>query len=452
MKVWTVAFTVILFISEGMAVGSRFMGPDSANWQAVVQMDVSFHQGENAIIGVGTPRGVCVRSGGSWRYVAPDLRRPAFYHPQHLLYREIHFSPWSDGMAFLGYNTLSGGVRGSSGSIVPDIASSNWSGNLAIAGGSGAYNPTLGFVFSPRIADMAFSWIGDLYLSTNGGSVWAPKTGLGSYGALFVAVDEVYDSVLYAARQVGGQSPYRLYRSSNNGSNWTSVRQLSVNLPSDSAQHSGDMIANGDTLIFALNRLPKSADDPCGIYVSKDGGSTWSQPVTHTNVQRIVRDPNDHNALLAAAEGTIYRSHTGGVTWDPYITTLPSPNIVDIRKDPYSDTIYVATSDMGVYALYDLPASVDAGAQKPVAFTLQQNFPNPFNPSTMISFDLPRRSHVVLTVHDLLGRTVSTLVDGIEESGRHDVSFPGGDLASGIYFYRIQAEGVSQVRKMILQK
>ncbi len=83
-------------------------------------------------------------------------------------------------------------------------------------------------------------------------------------------------------------------------------------------------------------------------------------------------------------------------------------------------------------------------------FILAQNYPNPFNPATTISYELPRRSTVTLNVFDMLGRLVATLVDGMQEPGRHQVLFDGSNWSSGVYFYRLQAEGYTAVRKIVL--
>jgi len=78
--------------------------------------------------------------------------------------------------------------------------------------------------------------------------------------------------------------------------------------------------------------------------------------------------------------------------------------------------------------------------------------PNPFNPTTTISFALPEASHVKLTVFDLQGRVVTELVNGMRDAGVHEVTLDAGDLSSGLYFYRINAGDFSSVRKMILMK
>ncbi|GBD86196.1 hypothetical protein BMS3Abin03_00106 [bacterium BMS3Abin03] len=95
--------------------------------------------------------------------------------------------------------------------------------------------------------------------------------------------------------------------------------------------------------------------------------------------------------------------------------------------------------------------------EPPVEFTLAQNYPNPFNPSTKISFGLATDSKVTLTVYNLLGETVATLVNSNMAAGNHDVIFDAANLNSSVYFYRIEANGVdgsrfTSVRKMILTK
>jgi len=88
----------------------------------------------------------------------------------------------------------------------------------------------------------------------------------------------------------------------------------------------------------------------------------------------------------------------------------------------------------------------------PEKFTLNQNYPNPFNPSTTISFTLPESSNVELTVYDLNGRKVSTLVKQRVRAGEHSIVFDASSLTSGVYFYKLVTPSRSQTRKMTLIK
>jgi hypothetical protein len=86
----------------------------------------------------------------------------------------------------------------------------------------------------------------------------------------------------------------------------------------------------------------------------------------------------------------------------------------------------------------------------PQSFTLEQNYPNPFNPSTTITFELPKPSHVSLSVFDLLGREVSVLVNERRNAGAHEVKFDASGFSSGVYFYRLQAGDFVRTRKFVL--
>ncbi len=90
--------------------------------------------------------------------------------------------------------------------------------------------------------------------------------------------------------------------------------------------------------------------------------------------------------------------------------------------------------------------------QLPTEFSLSQNYPNPFNPSTEISFALPSASDVKLEVFNIMGQRVATLLDQHLEAGNHNVIWDGSQVASGIYFYRLDAGEFTKTRKMVLLK
>lgn len=92
------------------------------------------------------------------------------------------------------------------------------------------------------------------------------------------------------------------------------------------------------------------------------------------------------------------------------------------------------------------------GQEVAAVFSLEPNYPNPFNPSTKLSFSLPSQGKVTLKVMNILGQEIATLVDGIRPAGINEVVFDAKGLPSGVYFYRISAAGQTQTRKMILSK
>ncbi|MDX1430365.1 MAG: T9SS type A sorting domain-containing protein [Rhodothermales bacterium] len=88
----------------------------------------------------------------------------------------------------------------------------------------------------------------------------------------------------------------------------------------------------------------------------------------------------------------------------------------------------------------------------PTEFALGQNYPNPFNPSTTISFSLPTAEDVKLRVFNVLGAHVETLVAGPRTAGRYEVAWDASRLASGIYFYRLEAGGYSASKSLVVLK
>jgi flagellar hook assembly protein FlgD len=93
----------------------------------------------------------------------------------------------------------------------------------------------------------------------------------------------------------------------------------------------------------------------------------------------------------------------------------------------------------------------------PTAYALEQNYPNPFNPSTQIRYALPEEARVTISVYDLMGRKVRTLVNGVQSAGYRSVVWNatndmGRQVSAGVYIYSIQSGDFVQNRKLVLMK
>ena len=109
-----------------------------------------------------------------------------------------------------------------------------------------------------------------------------------------------------------------------------------------------------------------------------------------------------------------------------------------------------ARAYMGIGA--STATSTDGDTEVPVEYALHSNYPNPFNPVTTITFDLPATEHVTLAVYDVLGRQVAVLVDGLTQAGQHQVRFNGKRFASGTYIYRMSTATKTFTHTMVLVK
>ncbi|QQS35127.1 MAG: VCBS repeat-containing protein [Ignavibacteriales bacterium] len=95
---------------------------------------------------------------------------------------------------------------------------------------------------------------------------------------------------------------------------------------------------------------------------------------------------------------------------------------------------------------------IETGTTVPAEYQLFQNYPNPFNPSTKIKFHLAKSGLMRLSIYDALGTKVQTIYDGYKDAGEYEVDFNSGDLTSGLYIYRLEAESYSSTKKMMVLK
>jgi hypothetical protein len=101
---------------------------------------------------------------------------------------------------------------------------------------------------------------------------------------------------------------------------------------------------------------------------------------------------------------------------------------------------------------FDYSDEILAEVGSPTRFSLKQNFPNPFNPVTKIEFSLPDKQPVQLKIYDALGKEVRTLFNEEKSAGDHSINFNGDGLVSGVYYYKLSANGFSEIKKMLLLK
>jgi len=202
-----------------------------------------------------------------------------------------------------------------------------------------------------------------------------------------------------------------------------------------------------------------------GIFKSTDGGDSWANvtPTLGTFKSRVVEiNPNNDDDIFIGTNHGIWESKNGGVTWDSLnFSGLKSFTINDIAISNNGD-IFIAETGGSVQYIQGLITAInDSKINVPDNFKLEQNFPNPFNPSTIINYSIPaveRRGsslyNVTLKVYDVLGKEIATLVNEEKPAGKYQIKFDAKNLASGIYFYRLSAVNNTanfvQTRKMIL--
>lgn len=154
-----------------------------------------------------------------------------------------------------------------------------------------------------------------------------------------------------------------------------------------------------------------------------------------------------------------------GETNNIYENTLGDGEIDDIKgltgEGRYLRLLNISknSNDVGYilkeFEIYGNPKPVTAVSEEniiPGRFSLEQNYPNPFNPTTIISYSVPREGMVSLTIFDVLGKTIATIVNEHQNSGKHEVKFDAAAISSGIYFYKLSFENKFITKKLILLK
>ena len=149
------------------------------------------------------------------------------------------------------------------------------------------------------------------------------------------------------------------------------------------------------------------------------------------------------------------RYENGTITADSLLASISGGSMSSFGTDQLNELYIVGFgTNASIYRFAGPGPSTEIPAVPPGAhsFGLDQNFPNPFNPSTVIGYQIPAAAHVTLRVFDILGQEVATLVDGIQSSGSYRVTFNAAGKSSGVYFYRLQAGDYVKVRELILMR
>lgn len=202
------------------------------------------------------------------------------------------------------------------------------------------------------------------------------------------------------------------------------------------------------------------------IFRTTNRGQTWtniSGDFPNLNVTGVVAHPTNSNILFASTTWYgVFKTTNGGANWFRWMNGMPKTLWVEalayVDSSAINGKFYVVAGSHGRGAWVreaggDETATSAASGEQPLRFALGQNFPNPFNPSTSIMFELPAKDRVTLEVFDINGKVVREVIRGQEyPAGTHRVRFDASGLASGTYFYRLTSARFSSVKKMMLVK
>jgi choice-of-anchor A domain-containing protein/uncharacterized repeat protein (TIGR01451 family) len=312
-----------------------------------------------------------------------------------------------------------------------------------------------------------------LFSSTDNGISWN-NLGLSNFDVRAVLINS---SSKESAKIFAGTWGNGIFVSQDLGVTWNAVNE---GLPNLAVQ----------TLAKGVNGELYAGTFGGGVAVSNDNGNNWSKMnIGSSYIWKLAVD--NFGKVYAGTYGQgLFKLIDGN--WVKIDNSLPSQHIYSISFDS-ANVAYVSSWNLGVFALnntesnwqnlgmqgmgasvviidsetnqvlvgtsdgalYNRPAVI-VGVEDEItnvkSFAIEQNFPNPFNPNTVIKYSIPKATNVKLEVYDILGRFVTSLVNSYQQAGDYIVNFNASDLTSGVYLYKITTDYNTAVKKMVLLK
>jgi photosystem II stability/assembly factor-like uncharacterized protein len=233
-----------------------------------------------------------------------------------------------------------------------------------------------------------------------------------------------------------------MFRTSNSGINWEQINLVTYGIMAS---------------IRRLNVIGDKVwvvDDVHRVFHSTDFGLSWEKidSIASDNINYCSFFSSENTGWAGGMYGVLFKTTDGGYNWS-------NQNLSSIA---YQYGIYFIndytgwTCGGGGRIMHTTSGGTTAIAGNsetvPCRYMLEQNYPNPFNPSTKINFAILKTALVTLKVYDMLGREVAMLVNEFKQAGYYSLDFNASNLSSGIYFYKLQANDFTDIKKMVLVK
>jgi photosystem II stability/assembly factor-like uncharacterized protein len=304
------------------------------------------------------------------------------------------------------------------------------------------------------------------FLSTDKGNTWQSR---GLIGRSILDIVETGNNIFV------GTANYGVQLSTNKGLNWVSVNNGLIN------QYINTMCVSG-TNIFA-------GTQGGGVFMTTNNGDNWE---TVPDIYRSVcySFSSLGSKIVAGTNSGVFLSTNNGINWsmigllDEWIHSLAINDSIIIAGTSYgvfytndngtnwiqrnqglgnvpvssilvnNGYVYVGTNDNSVWKrpLSEVVGIQNFSTEIPSKYSLSQNYPNPFNPVTKVKFSILNAGNVKITVYNVQGREVQTLVNESLKPGTYEASFDGSQITSGVYFYKLITDGFTETKKMVLIK
>ena len=270
-----------------------------------------------------------------------------------------------------------------------------------------------------------------VFLSNDDGQNWVPRNMGMEDTYIWCIISQGNDLYAAAADNRGA------YRSSDGGQKWVKINK------SLGYYTSAWCLAATPAGIFAGTDI--------GVYFSANRGDSWqamTKGLTDLGIRTLAVSGND---IFACTYSGIFQSSDGGANWKPVNEGLTDPNPWAIVVQGQYLFAAGIMGNLSRRPLSEMITAVDyAPANRIEGFSLEQNYPNPFNSSTTFEFTIPRRDHVTLSIHDLLGREFARIKNEEMNPGHYSVNWQADNITSGAYYYRLEFGHFILTRKLLL--
>ncbi len=274
---------------------------------------------------------------------------------------------------------------------------------------------------------------GAIYKSSDRGATWTESDAGIAADARIISIAACGDAMFAGSPNKG------VYKSTTGGKSWTAFNTQLADT------HISQLVVL-DTTVFAVTLT--------GVFLSGISRTSWAADnsgLKNVNCLAVVQD----HLFAGTDDDGVHLSVDGGATWTSFSSGLPA-NTRIWSLAAGGERIFAGTGSGVWVAASPTNTEVERETPVPLAYTLKQNFPDPFNPSTTIQYALPVRSTVKLVIYNIVGQVVKELVHAEQSAGFHSVVW-NATSASGIYFYRVEAvstvdphQRFVQVKKMLL--
>lgn len=285
-----------------------------------------------------------------------------------------------------------------------------------------------------------------VYVTASSGVGWTKNTinNVGGYIKDWRQIDFINKIIGYYYDTFKNQ---KLYKTIDGGYNWNATNYTGS---ADLIKFYNENIGIAASINWDTNKII--------LQKTIDGGNNWNiinSDLEGTWISDLEFLPNNPNKIWFVINQGLFYSDNGGISWSKQ----------NLNNETFTGRDLIFTSENNGWLLCDegkiFYTSNNGGLTEineklftplPLSYTLLNNFPNPFNPTTIISYQLPENEFVSLKIYDLLGKEISSLVKSYQIAGDHKVEFDASDFSAGVYIYQIRAGRFNQSKKMILLK